>query len=111
MTVIHRRTHLPAFLLLFLSESPDYGGSLLAKMKSELPYYLSDSSNVYRSLQELEEKGYVVTNWEISGDDSPRKWYTITHKGFQELELFSDDIVKRHANLSFFLERYKQQKK
>lgn len=110
MSSTKKRTHLPAFLLLFLNESPDYGGSLLAKLKNELPYFLTDSSSVYRSLQELEERGLVNTKWEISEDDTPRKWYYITPEGQKELEIFSQDITQRHANLSFFLTRYRNQK-
>jgi DNA-binding PadR family transcriptional regulator len=108
---IHRRTHLPAFLLLFLKETPDYGASLLGRIKDELPYFLTDSSNVYRTLQEMEEKGLVSTQWEIAQDDTPRKWYAITPAGDQELDLFYQDIKKRHANLSFFLDHYYPTKK
>jgi hypothetical protein len=37
-----------------------------------MPYFLTDSSNVYRTLQEMEEKGLVSTKWEIAEDDTPR---------------------------------------
>ncbi len=108
MALIQRRTHVPAFLLLFLRESPDYGAGLLAKLKSEMPYFLTDSTNVYRCLQELEEKGQVATTWEVCHDNTPRKWYSITEAGLKELEVFYQDIFQRHANLSFFLTRYKE---
>jgi len=102
----YKRTHLPAFLLLFLRESSDYGAGLLAKLKAELPYFLSDRSNVYRTLQEMEEGGLVSTNWKISSDDTPRKWYTITPEGLHALESYADDIIQRHANLSYFINLY-----
>lgn len=110
MASIQKRTHVPAFLLLFLRESADYGAGLLAKMKSDMPYLLTDSTNVYRCLQELEEKGQVTTTWEISHDHVPRKWYSITQEGINELDNFHHDIFQRHANLSFFLTRYTQAK-
>lgn len=103
---VYRRTHLPAFLLLFLSESADYGAGLMAKLRSELPFFLTDSSSVYRSLQELEEKGQAEAQWKISEDGVPRKWYSITPAGYRELEVFYEDIRKRQANLLFFLQRY-----
>lgn len=106
MSSTKKRTHLPAFLLLFLIESPDYGAGLLEKLKNELPYFLTDSSSVYRSLQEMEDKGLVETKWELSAEEIPRKWYYITPKGLDELESYAGDILQRHANLSLFLNKY-----
>ncbi len=111
MTKNQKRTHLPAFLLLFLSESPDYGASLVGRFKTEMPYFLTDSSNIYRSLQDLEEKGLVSTQWKIVQNDTPRKWYAITPAGYKALEAYSEDIEKRHANFSFFLDRYYRKNK
>ncbi|KLU64902.1 hypothetical protein DEAC_c32300 [Desulfosporosinus acididurans] len=34
--------HAPAFILLFLARKSDYGGSLLAAMKREMPHFLGD---------------------------------------------------------------------
>jgi DNA-binding PadR family transcriptional regulator len=99
--------HTPAFLLLFLSDGPAYGASLLSRLQTELPYCLSDSAIVYRSLQEMEKNGLVETSWETRETGQPRKWYAILPKGRLELEEYAEDIRRRHANLEFFQAHYK----
>lgn len=98
--------HTSAFLLLFLAESPAYGAQLLARMKTELPHCFSDSASVYRSLQELEDQHCVVTKWETPPEAQPRKWYYITERGREILNEFKEDILKRQANFTFFLEKF-----
>ena len=99
--------HTPAFLLIFLAEAPSYGAMLLKRLQSELQYCLSDSANVYRSLQEMENDELVETSWETREAGVPRKWYTITPKGKLALQEQAQDIIKRRANFEFFLSRYK----
>lgn len=102
-----RGRHTPAFLLLFLADSPSYGALLLTRLQTELPYCFSDSADVYRCLQEMERNGSVETRWEIRESGQPRKWYTITPKGKQDLREQAEDIRQRHASFEFFLSRYK----
>lgn len=99
--------HTPAFLLLFLADGPSYGALLLTRLQTELPYCLSDSAIVYRSLQEMEKNGLVETSWEMRETDQPRKWYTITPKGMLALEEQAQDVRQRQANFEFFLSRYR----
>ncbi len=98
--------HTPAFLLLFLSDGPAYGASLLTRLQTELPHCLSDSAIVYRSLQEMEKNGLVESSWEMRESGPPRKWYTVTAKGMLSLEGYAEDIRQRHANFEFFLTHY-----
>ncbi|GAB6171658.1 PadR family transcriptional regulator [Paradesulfitobacterium aromaticivorans] len=100
--------HTAAFLLLFLAEAPAYGHQLLGKMQTELPYFLGDSSGVYRSLQEIEEKGWAQTRWDTEGSGQPRKWYYLTAEGIAALADCAEDITKRQANLEFFLKRFQE---
>ncbi|MDQ7095230.1 PadR family transcriptional regulator [Desulfosporosinus sp. PR] len=99
--------HTPAFLLLFLEDAPSYGALLLTRLQNELPYCFSDSANVYRCLQELEKNGSAETHWETRENGQPRKWYTITAKGRQELSVYAEDIRQRRANFEFFFSHYK----
>lgn len=94
--------HTPAFLLLFLSEKPDYGGALLNRMNSEMPFCFSDSASVYRCLQDMEKGGLVQTEWKTDGPGRPQKWYTITEAGKEALEHQAEDIHMRRANLEYF---------
>ena len=98
--------HTAAFLLLLLAEGPYYGAMLLTKLQNELPRCFSDSAIVYRSLQEMEKNGLAETTWEMRETGQPRKWYTITGKGRQELREQAEDIRQRQANFEFFLQRY-----
>ena len=98
--------HTSAFLLLFLAEAPAYGAQLLTRMNSDLPFCFSDSPSVYRSLQELEDNKLVEARWETTGVSQPRKWYSLTPKGWDALEDFKEDILKRRANFTFFLHHY-----
>lgn len=101
-----RSRHTAAFLLLFLAEAPAYGHQLLLKMQTELPFFLGDSPGIYRSLQEIEEKGWAKTQWDTKGPGQPRKWYYLTPSGMAALAEYAEDIKKRQANLEFFLTRF-----
>lgn len=98
--------HTPAFLLLHLSDGPAYGSMLVKKMEEALPFCFSDSAIIYRSLKEMENSGWVLTSWEIKESGNPVKWYSITPKGLEMLDILADDIQKCHANLEFFLSKY-----
>ena len=99
--------HTSAFLLLLLSEGPSYGALLLTRMQTELPHCFSDSPDVYRCLQKMEDDGLVEINWETQDTGQPRKWYKMTQKGMQALAEQAEDIRSRHANFEFFLAHYK----
>ncbi len=98
--------HTAAFLLLFLREGPAYGAQLLAKLQTELPHCFCDSPCVYRTLQEMEERGLVSSHWQTGSGGAPRKYYHITPEGESSLQEEALDVAQRHANLSYFLERY-----
>lgn len=98
--------HTPAFLLLFLTEGPSYGALLLSRLESELPFCLSDSAIVYRSLKQMESDGLVQTEWIPEESGQPRKWYHISAAGRAALADYAEDIRRRVQNLQFFLDRY-----
>lgn len=100
--------HTSAFLLLFLSEEPCYGALLLSKMQTELPHCFSDSADVYRCLQEMDNAGLVTTTWETEKSGQPRKWYSITDAGKRFLKEQNDDIRMRLENFNVFIERYEK---
>lgn len=98
--------HTAAFLLLFLAKSPAYGNQLLSQMQRKLPFCLADSASVYRTLQEMEDNGWVETRWESCPTGQPRKWYHITVTGRKALETEALDIRQRLANFEYFLHQY-----
>lgn len=100
--------HTSAFLLMFLSEGPLYGAQLLSKMQTELPHCFSDSADVYRTLQEMEQQGFVETSWDTEAGGQPRKWYSITVFGKKALKEQREDILMRIDNFEYFLKHYKE---
>ena len=98
--------HTPAFILLLLAGERLYGAAILAKLEADLPEYKSDSAAIYRALQELEEEGSIVAEWETDISGPARKWYGITETGLKRLEEFKLDIETRKRNLEYFLARY-----
>ena len=100
--------HTGAFLLLFLTEGSFYGAELLSKLQTELPHCFTESADVYRSLQEIEQEGLAETFWDIEPSGQPRKIYTITPLGKQALKEHSEDIQMRLENFQYFLNHYKE---
>ncbi len=105
MAQTHGR-HTPAFLLLLLRDGPSYGALLLSRLQSELPFCLSDSAIVYRSLKKMEDDGLVETEWIPQETGQPRKWYTLNETGRAALADCADDIRRRLRNLQFFMDQY-----
>ena len=95
--------HLPAFILLFLAKTPAYGSMLLNMMNQDLPFNNADSPAIYRSLNELEKSEAVESYWDTSAPGAPKKCYTITNKGLEQLKEFKVHIEERKRNLDFFL--------
>ena len=95
--------HAPAFILLFLARGPNYGAALLNAMEEEMPHFLGDSAMIYRTLRDLEADGSVEMDWRTPESGPPKKYYTLTKKGWQRLSEFEQDILKRRENLNYFL--------
>jgi len=103
--------HAPSFILLFLSRGSNYGGAILKMMEEEIPCFLGDSAMVYRTLQDLEEEGLVVSQWEMPDTGRPTKNYKMTEQGWQSLFDAEEDIRKRTDNHLFFLSQLEKVKK
>ena len=98
--------HVPAFVLLTLSKGPAYGLQILKILKAEMPYCILDTAAIYRALNSLEETGFIVCQESIEESGVPKKMYSITPEGREELTSFYKDIKKRIDNLNYFIERY-----
>ncbi len=94
--------HAPAFVLLALSRGPSYGLAILEFLERSLPLNTFDGAGVYRTLRALEREGAVEPTEGPSG--AAGRWVRITAKGRRMLDGFEEDIRKRVANLSFFLD-------
>lgn len=102
--------HLPAFILLSLAEQPLHGsaihGVLVGKMGLK-----PDSGAVYRTLQQLEQDGEVVSQWDTSGSGPARKIFTLTPAGWDKLDEWRQDVEMRLAHLQYFLDMHRSLKR
>ena len=103
--------HLPAFILLALAEEPLHGGAILSALSRRMPRLKPDGAAVYRTLQQLEEDGEVVSEWDTSASGPARKRYELTKAGWKKLDAWREDIEMRLANLQSFLDRYEALRK
>jgi DNA-binding PadR family transcriptional regulator len=102
--------HMPAFILLALAEGPIHGGAIHAALAERMPHYKADTGAIYRTLQQLEQDGEVVSEWNTSKSGPARKIYRLTDKGWEKLEYWWQDIEMRMANLRYFIETYRSLK-
>lgn len=102
--------HLPAFILLALTEGPLHGHAIRSTLQETLPGYKADPGATYRTLQALEEAGDVTFHWDTHSRGPARKIYTLTASGWERLDHWKADIEKRLAFLRTFLDRYDRSK-
>ena len=74
-------------ILAILSRGEDYGYSIIQKVKDISGGHLQWTDGMlYPVLQRMEMDGLIQSKWRLSGDNRPRRYYTITEKGREELE-------------------------
>jgi DNA-binding PadR family transcriptional regulator len=99
--------HLPAFILLALAEGPIHGGAIHTVLTERMALYKPDTGAIYRTLQQLELDGEVVSEWDTGKSGPARKVYRLTPTGWEKLEQWRQDIEMRLANLQYFLDTYR----
>lgn len=86
LSEIKSRTVFPLLILHFVREGPEYGNSLMQRIREASGGVMSVSPNtVYPLLRRLEEKGYVKGEWERP-DTRSRRFYAITPQGEEKYE-------------------------
>ena len=89
LSEVKSRDVFPILILHLVRRGPEYGNSLIHKIRDKSAGVMSVSPNaIYPLLRRLEEKGYVEGRWE-SPDTRSRRFYTITPAGekkYQEMK-------------------------
>ena len=98
--------HMPAFILLALAKGPIHGGAIHTVLTEQMPLYKPDTGAIYRTLQQLEQDGEVVAEWDTSKSGPARKLYHLTDAGWLKLEHWREDIEMRISNLQYFITTY-----
>lgn len=76
----------PLVLFLLKQRGKTYGYELVGALEE---HSLTDSKvehgALYRTLRRLEENGFVVSNWDVSGSGPARRLYELTDEGEEHL--------------------------
>lgn len=81
LSEVKSRDVFPVLILHLISEKPEYGNSIINKIRTMTDGVMSVSPNaIYPLLRRLEEKGYVKGEWERP-DTRSRRFYSITPLG------------------------------
>jgi PadR family transcriptional regulator PadR len=73
-------------ILAILSRGEDYGYSIIQKVKDISGGSLEWTDGmIYPVLQRMEMDELIASRWRLSGENRPRRYYTITEKGRKEL--------------------------
>ena len=84
-------------LLVLLKEQPGHGYSLLSKL-SDLEITTIHASVVYRTLREMEELEWIVSDWDTNQTQGPpRRTYQITSQGEEVLQYWKQELEKTNG--------------
>jgi PadR family transcriptional regulator PadR len=94
-------------ILLLLHRDDTHGYDLLDRLQEfGLGSEALDSSVVYRSLREMEERGLVVSSWDTEGQGPPRRVYQLTAEGDRYLASWINGLRQTRDVLDRFLRAY-----
>src|SRR6185312_7339154 len=83
---IKSKTVFPVLVLHLLAEAPDTGSGLMARIEALCEGLLAVNTNtIYPLLRRLEERGFIVGQWEHPTKRS-RRYYRITPDGLRRLD-------------------------
>jgi poly-beta-hydroxybutyrate-responsive repressor len=94
----------PVALLLLKTKGKTHGYDLAGALND---YALSDSlvepGALYRTLRRLEENGYVVSDWDVSGAGPARRMYELTPAGDAHLQEWAEVLDRLSQSLGRFV--------
>jgi PadR family transcriptional regulator, regulatory protein PadR len=95
-------------LLLALEEGQEPYGYELLKSIQEYGFLQGNAAPgmIYRHLRQLEENGFVISNWQTDEAGPARRTYKITPEGQEALAGWVEFMSQQARNLLSFIERY-----
>ncbi len=94
----------PALLILVKNE-PSHGYSLLAEL-GEMGIDTLHPSVVYRTLREMEDLGWIQSDWETDQTQGPpRRTYHLTQQGEEALQYWKQELSKTNEIITQLLEK------
>jgi len=67
-----------------------------------------DASVVYRLLREMEDSGWVCSDWDTAGSGPPRRVYHVTTAGDAYLATWIDDLRRTRDEIDGFVANYER---
>lgn len=99
----------PSLLLALREGQARYGYDLLSSIQ-EYGFVQGKAppGMVYRHLRQLEEEGFVRSDWQTEESGPARRMYEITAEGSEALAGWVEFMEQQAANLQRFVQRYRQ---
>jgi PadR family transcriptional regulator PadR len=93
-------------LLLLLHHGESHGYTLLEQL-NEYGLHIPHPSVVYRTLRDMEERGWIVSMWrEEESQGPPRRVYSLTELGHEVLWHWATDLRETNRQIDHLLEAY-----
>lgn len=106
---IKSKTVFPVLILHLLEDRPDHGSGLMARIESLCAGLLAVNTNtIYPLLRRLEERGFIVGEWEHPTKRS-RRFYRITDDGRKRLERIKAGMLPYLDMLAGSIERLRRE--
>lgn len=106
---IKSKTVFPVLVLHLLAEAPDHGSGIMARIETLCAGLLAVNTNtVYPLLRRLEERGFIVGQWDHPTKRS-RRHYRITDEGRARLARIKSGMLPYLDTLAGSIERLRRE--
>lgn len=95
-------------LLMLLREDASHGYNLVDELQRfGFAQGTVNASVVYRALRDMEEQGWVASQWDTSGTGPPRRVYDVTPSGKAYLARWITDLRRTRDEIDRFIEMFR----
>jgi PadR family transcriptional regulator PadR len=106
---IKSKTLFPVLVLHLLAQAPDHGSGLMARIEALCQGLLAVNTNtIYPLLRRLEERGFIVGEWEHPTKRS-RRYYRVTADGFARLDRIKAGMLPYLDTIAASVDRLRQE--
>ncbi len=101
---------LEGYILLLLLKSPSYGYDLTRAMGDFNVEFvgIGQMGTLYRILRQMEDKGWVASEWSTVGSGAPRRIYKITDDGRKYLDIYVEHLKSMENRIEDFIGAYEK---
>jgi DNA-binding PadR family transcriptional regulator len=98
-------------VLFLLHHGPAHGYTLIDRL-GEFGIEGLHPSVIYRSLRDMDEKGWVLSNWDVDRTQGPpRRVYRLTAMGHTMLEAYMQELQQTHTQIGNLMDAYNRHMK